>query len=76
MGGVVHPAFDRGHLHHATGGAIAAAPGHQGPQQHGRVEPVGLSPSRAAVNLEAAGIHDKACDRLGREAALHSQKPS
>ena len=66
-------ALDRGHLHHAAGGVIAAAPRHQGPEQHGRVEPVGLGPSRAAVDLEAAGIHDEAGDRLGREAALQPE---
>lgn len=37
------------------------------------VEPVSLGPSRAAVDLEAAGIHDEAGDRIGREAALQPE---
>ena len=43
-----------------AGCPIAAAPCHQGPQQHRRVQPVGLGTPGQAVHLQATRIHHPA----------------
>src|SRR3712207_1540299 len=63
----------RGHPHHVAGGAIAAPPGDQRPQQHRRVQPVGLGAPRLAVHLQAAGVHHPAADPLRGEAPLQPE---
>ena len=65
--------LDRGHLHHAAGRPVAAPPRHQSPQQHRRVQPIGLGPPRPAIHLQAAGVHHPAGDPLGRKAALQPE---
>jgi hypothetical protein len=63
-------ALDRGHLNHLTGSPVAAAPCHQRPQQHGRIQPVGFRASCPAIDLKAPRIHHPAGDPLGSQATL------
>jgi hypothetical protein len=65
--------LDRGRLHHVARGPIAATPRDQRPEQHRRVEPIGLGAPCPAVDLQAAGVHHPAGDPLGREAALQPE---
>jgi hypothetical protein len=65
--------LDRRHLHHVAHRPVAAAPRHQRPQQHRRVQSVGLGAPRPAVHLQAAGVHHPAGDLLRSEAALQPE---
>jgi hypothetical protein len=73
MGPACVLALYRGYLNHAAGGPIAAAPCRQRPQQPRRVQPVGLGPSRPAVDLQAARVHHPAGHPLGDEAAMQPE---
>src|SRR5215217_5425158 len=53
--------------------ARSPTPRHQGPQQHRRIEPIGLGPPGSSINLQAAGVHHPAGDPLGRKAALQPE---
>jgi hypothetical protein len=56
-----------------AGSTVAAAPRDQRPQQHRRVEPIGLGAPCPTVNLQAAGVHRPAGDPVGREATLQPE---
>ena len=63
----------RGRTHHGADLPLAARPGHQGPQQRLRIQPIGLCAPGTAVDLQRARVHDVARDPLGLEHAVQPE---
>src|ERR671921_2381638 len=63
----------RGRTHHGADLPLAARPGHQGPQQRLRIQPIGLRAPGTAVDLQRGRVHDVAHNPLGLEHAVQPE---